>query len=115
MTLKKEGYKERLIDKKIEECLKIFGAVSIVGPKYCGKTWAGRYHSNSEILLHETTGEASNNVELAKILNTLDIDAVELNLSCPNVKAGCMAFGTSYEGVKEVTTQVRKELTSLNA
>ena len=27
-------------------------------------------------------------VELCKILNTLDIDGVELNLSCPNVKAG---------------------------
>ena len=49
-------------------------------------------------------------VELAKVLNTLDIDGVELNLSCPNVKAGCMAFGTSYEGVKEVTSKVRKVL-----
>lgn len=49
-------------------------------------------------------------VELCKILNTLDIDGVELNLSCPNVKAGCLAFGTTYEGVKEVTSQVRKVL-----
>lgn len=49
-------------------------------------------------------------VELAKVLNTLDIDGVELNLSCPNVKAGCMVFGTTYEGVKEVTSQVRKVL-----
>ena len=49
-------------------------------------------------------------VELCKILNTLDIDGVELNLSCPNVKAGCLAFGTTYEGVKEVTTAVRKVL-----
>lgn len=49
-------------------------------------------------------------VELCKILNTLDIDGVELNLSCPNVKAGCMAFGNSYEGVKEITTKVRKVL-----
>ena len=47
MTLKKEGYKERLIDKKIEECLKIFGAVSIVGPKFCGKTWTSLAHSKS--------------------------------------------------------------------
>ena len=47
-------------------------------------------------------------VELCKILNTLDIDGVELNLSCPNVKAGCMAFGNTYEGVKEVTSRVRK-------
>ena len=49
-------------------------------------------------------------VELCKILNTLDIDGVELNLSCPNVKAGCMAFGNTYEGVKHVTSEVRKVL-----
>lgn len=49
-------------------------------------------------------------VELCRILNKLDIDGVELNLSCPNVKAGCLAFGTTYEGVKEVTSQVRKVL-----
>ena len=49
-------------------------------------------------------------VELCKILNTLDIDGVELNLSCPNVKEGCMAFGNTYEGVKAVTSQVRKVL-----
>ena len=49
-------------------------------------------------------------VELCKILNTLDIDGVELNLSCPNVKAGCMAFGNTYEGVKQVTSEVRKVL-----
>lgn len=65
--MKIENYKERIADKKIEHYLKLFGAICIEGPKYCGKTWAGRYHSNSEILLHKTTGEASNNIELAKI------------------------------------------------
>ena len=49
-------------------------------------------------------------VELCKVLNTLDIDGVELNLSCPNVKAGCMAFGNTYDGVKEITSKVRKVL-----
>lgn len=39
----------------------------IDGPKYCGKTWTGRYHANSEILLHIKTGESSNEIELAKI------------------------------------------------
>jgi len=65
--MKIENYKNRIADKKIEHYLKLFGAISIEGPKYCGKTWAGRYHSNSEVLLHKTTGETSNNVELAKI------------------------------------------------
>lgn len=49
-------------------------------------------------------------VELCKILNKADIDGVELNLSCPNVKAGCLAFGTTYDGVKEVTSKVREVL-----
>lgn len=62
-----DNYRRRIADDKIEHYLKLFGAISIEGPKYCGKTWAGRYHSNSEILLHKTTGETSNNVELAKI------------------------------------------------
>ena len=61
------NYKKRIADDKIELFLKLFGAISIEGPKYCGKTWAGRYHSNSEILLHNTTGEESNNIELAKM------------------------------------------------
>lgn len=49
-------------------------------------------------------------VELCSKLNKMDIDGVELNLSCPNVKAGCLAFGTTYEGVKEVTSKVRQVL-----
>lgn len=49
-------------------------------------------------------------VEVCRILNNTDIDGVELNLSCPNVKTGCMAFGVTYEGVKEVTKAVRKVL-----
>ena len=65
--MKIENYKKRIADEKIEHYLKLFGAISIEGPKYCGKTWAGRYHSNSEILLHKTTGDKSNNVELAKM------------------------------------------------
>jgi dihydroorotate dehydrogenase (NAD+) catalytic subunit len=49
-------------------------------------------------------------VELCKILNKTDIDGVELNVSCPNVKVGCLAFGTTYEGVKGITSEVRKVL-----
>ena len=51
-------------------------------------------------------------VEVCRVLNNLDIDGVEINLSCPNVKEGCLVFGTTYEGVKEVTSQVRKVLTN---
>lgn len=65
---------------------------------------------NTAIIVNACGSSIDEYVELAKVLNTLDIDGVELNLSCPNVKSGCMAFGTTYEGVKEVTSKVRKVL-----
>ena len=65
---------------------------------------------DTAIIVNACGSSVDEYVELCKILNTLDIDGVELNLSCPNVKAGCMAFGSTYEGVKIVTSAVRKVL-----
>lgn len=57
-------------------------------------------------------GTVQDYVNVCQVLNTLDIDGVEINLSCPNVHAGCMAFGTTFAGVKEVTSACRKVLTN---
>lgn len=47
-------------------------------------------------------------VKTAEIMNELDkIPAIELNISCPNVKQGGMAFGVTTEGVAEVVNAVR--------
>ena len=54
MKLTPKGYMPRLIDKEIEENLKIFGAISIEGPKWCGKTWTALNHSNSVAYLNNT-------------------------------------------------------------
>lgn len=37
------------------------------------------------------------------------IDALEINLSCPNVKAGCMTLGADPVQVKQIVTLMRKE------
>lgn len=47
MSLTKEGYRPRLIDERITRYLRIFGAISIEGPKWCGKTWTSLNHANS--------------------------------------------------------------------
>ena len=47
MTLTREGYRTRLIDEKITRYLRIFGAISVEGPKWCGKTWTSLNHANS--------------------------------------------------------------------
>ena len=51
MTLTPEGYRKRLIESQIARSLKSAGAVSIEGPKNCGKTWCARSMSNSEYSL----------------------------------------------------------------
>lgn len=65
---------------------------------------------DTKIIVNACGSSIEEYVELCKILNSLDIDGVELNLSCPNVKAGGMAFGNTYEGVKKITSEVRKVL-----
>jgi dihydroorotate dehydrogenase (NAD+) catalytic subunit len=47
-------------------------------------------------------------VTLAERINKLEnIPAIELNISCPNVKMGGMAFGTNLDSAREVTRAVR--------
>lgn len=48
-------------------------------------------------------------VNVARKMNKLDkISAIELNISCPNVKEGGMAFGTSCSSATAVTSAVRE-------
>ena len=51
-------------------------------------------------------------IEIAKIVETIpEIDLVELNISCPNVKDGGMAFGANPEIAGLITREVRKVTT----
>ncbi len=46
--------------------------------------------------------------EMARLLSDSAIDMIELNISCPNVKEGGVAFGTRCENVERITAAVRK-------
>lgn len=50
--------------------------------------------------------------DYGKICKRLDglVDFIELNISCPNVKAGGMAFGIKPESIKEVTKTAKASL-----
>ena len=58
---------------------------------------------------------AGNTVEeycqMAEKLSDTDVDMIELNISCPNVKSGGVQFGTSCESVENITSEVRKHCT----
>lgn len=47
-------------------------------------------------------------VQVAEKLEPTDVHMIELNISCPNVKQGGAAFGTSCDMAAEVVRQVRK-------
>ena len=60
MSLTPEGYKPRIVDQMLERKLHVFGAVSIEGPKWCGKTWTAENHAESEIKIAENRGPLTN-------------------------------------------------------
>ena len=69
MSLRKEKYINRLVDKKIKDYLSIFGAVSIEGPKWCGKTWSSLNQANSVILLDDDETRQKADLSLELVLN----------------------------------------------
>lgn len=68
-----ENYKARIIDKKIDKYLSVFGAICIEGPKWCGKTWTSSYHSNSEIYIGDPSGNFQNR-QLAQMSPSLVLE-----------------------------------------
>lgn len=49
-------------------------------------------------------------VEIAKRISPTDTDMVEMNISCPNVKNGGLAFGTDAKIITEITRRVKDVL-----
>lgn len=63
---------------------------------------------NTNVIVNINGSYLEDYVTLAERINKLDkIPAIELNISCPNVKMGGMAFGTNLCSAREVTRAVR--------
>jgi dihydroorotate dehydrogenase (NAD+) catalytic subunit len=66
-----------------------------------------KYDTN--IIVNVSGSKLEDYIQVVEKLNELDkIPAIELNISCPNVKLGGMAFGTSCDSAAEVTREIRK-------
>ena len=64
---------------------------------------------DTNILVNLSGSTVEDYIEGAELLNELDkIPGIELNISCPNVKEGGMAFGTSCLSASQVVKSVRK-------
>lgn len=63
---------------------------------------------NTHMIVNVSGSAIEDYVKTAEIINELDkIPAIELNISCPNVKQGGMAFGVTCQGAAEVVKAVR--------
>lgn len=63
----------------------------------------------SNVLVNVSGSSPEDYAECAARINELDhIPGIELNISCPNVKDGGMAFGVTCEGAASVVRAVRK-------
>ena len=58
--MNKSNYIPRLIDARVNEYLETFGAVSIEGPKWCGKTWTSLMHANSATMIADPKDNFAN-------------------------------------------------------
>jgi dihydroorotate dehydrogenase (NAD+) catalytic subunit len=64
---------------------------------------------DTNFIVNVSGNSPENYAECAVRIDALDkIPAIELNISCPNVKHGGMAFGVSCEGAASVVKAVRK-------
>ncbi len=64
---------------------------------------------DTHVIVNVNGNTVEDYVQLSRRLNSLDaIPAIELNISCPNVKRGGMIFGTNPGSAREVISAVRK-------
>ena len=66
-------------------------------------------HFETNVLVNVSGSNIDDYVTAAAKINALDdIPAIELNVSCPNVKQGGMAFGVTCSGIEQVVKAVRE-------
>ncbi len=64
---------------------------------------------DTQIMVNVSGASIADYVAVCEKLKVCDkINAIEVNISCPNVKQGGMAFGTTCAGAAEVTAAVRQ-------
>ena len=76
---------------------------------FCNDIYHDIKHYDTNILVNVSGSTVEEYVETARRINELEhIPGIELNISCPNVKEGGMAFGTSCPSAVAVTHAVRE-------
>lgn len=64
--------------------------------------------SNTEIIANIGGSAIDDYLKSIELINNTDINIIELNISCPNVKEGGMAFGIKCDSAFEIVKSVRE-------
>ncbi|MBQ2365848.1 MAG: dihydroorotate dehydrogenase [Bacteroidaceae bacterium] len=76
---------------------------------FCKEIYPQLEHLDTNVIVNVSGSTLEDYVECASRINALPhVPAIELNISCPNVKAGGMAFGVTPEGAASVVKAVRQ-------
>lgn len=62
---------------------------------------------DTKIIANVCGKSVSDYLEVVERLSDTDIDMMEINISCPNVKEGAIAFGQKAESVYDITSQIK--------
>ena len=65
-------------------------------------------HYDTRIIVNVCGKTASDYIEVVERLAEQPVDMLEINISCPNVKEGGIAFGQNAASVEEITKKVKK-------
>ena len=76
---------------------------------FCEYIYPQIKHIDTNMIVNVSGSSPDDYAECASRIDTLEgIPAIELNISCPNVKDGGMAFGVTCEGAASVVRAVRR-------
>lgn len=65
-------------------------------------------HYDTRIIVNVCGKTTSDYIEVVERLSDQPVDMLEINISCPNVKEGGIAFGQNAASVEEITKEVKK-------
>ena len=76
---------------------------------FCNEVYPRIKHFDTNVIVNVSGSSIEEYCHVAEMIDALEkIPAIELNISCPNVKKGGMGFGTNPETAAQVVSEVRK-------
>ena len=63
---------------------------------------------NTRVIVNVCGKSIQDYIDVVEKLNDQPVDMLEINVSCPNVKQGAIAFGTKPESLEEITKEIKR-------